>query len=658
MPLNPNTEALLLLLAKFGADDSIPLTPREWRRLKPHFPNPAELLSTGRVDELVDWESVHLSAERVQRLMDRGLAHGIAVSHWESAGVWILNYLDDDYPTRLLDRLGSKCPPLLFGCGDSGALGQGGIAVVGSRKASNEAFQYARDLGRAAAEQGVAVVSGAALGVDREAMRGAVEYGGRVTGVLIDQLLKKASALDSRHTIMDGRLVLVTHTEPERSLYQRYNPGLYVGAAMQRNHYIYCLADDAVVAHSKSGKGGTWSGAMDNIKKQWVPLWVPEGKEFGPGNSKLSTYANVKVFPRDTDPQHHIRLVRGTHNDKDVVLPNEADRLDTRRLAQNQTASDKIAILLLTTALSNDWDFTVEPLDHREWGSFANELLSNGHWPSDLLGADAASVLAKTDGGLTRERISKLVDIQRRQQLEENQRAWEKKGFWYITRGDRDYPSKLKKELRTECPAVLFGTGDRKLLQCPGIAVLSLESKEEADHNYALEFGRALAKRNQVLITPRASRLEKEALGSVLTKGGIGLWICTTPPARASKQYKQYLDAKKLLILSLFPPGNPNPTGKNQNSLFLADVAIGLANNAVILRAGKRGRVIRAAAACQKRGNVPLWYLQVLHPRLFEDAGRMGGPLKGGNADEHAQLITGGLGQSDGAPNFQVHQQE
>ncbi len=49
---------------------------------------------------------------------------------------------------------------------------------------------------------------------------------------------------------------------------------------MQRNKYIYSLADAAMVVHS-GDSGGTWTGAKENLKKQWVPLWVKQAMADG-----------------------------------------------------------------------------------------------------------------------------------------------------------------------------------------------------------------------------------------------------------------------------------------------------------------------------------------------------------------------------------------
>lgn len=58
------------------------------------------------------------------------------------------------------------------------------ISIVGTRRADEEALEFAYDLGRHAALEGLVVVSGGAIGIDRAAHEGAIEAGGRTVVVL------------------------------------------------------------------------------------------------------------------------------------------------------------------------------------------------------------------------------------------------------------------------------------------------------------------------------------------------------------------------------------------------------------------------------------------------------------------------------------------
>jgi predicted Rossmann fold nucleotide-binding protein DprA/Smf involved in DNA uptake len=63
---------------------------------------------------------------------------------------------------------------------------------------------------------------------------------------------------------------------------------------MQRNKYVYCLSDSALVVHSGM-KGRTWNGATENLKRQWVPLWVKQTADNTTGNLALVKAGGVWV---------------------------------------------------------------------------------------------------------------------------------------------------------------------------------------------------------------------------------------------------------------------------------------------------------------------------------------------------------------------------
>lgn len=109
-------------------------------------------------------------------------------------------------------------------------------------------------------------------------MFGALDQEGTVVGILADSLLRASSSKMYRSYLRSQNLVLLSPFNPEA--------GFTVGRAMQRNKYIYCLSDRALVIHSDI-KGGTWEGAIENMEKQWVPIWVRQDSDGSPGNAAL-----------------------------------------------------------------------------------------------------------------------------------------------------------------------------------------------------------------------------------------------------------------------------------------------------------------------------------------------------------------------------------
>lgn len=270
--LSANAQATLLLTSYFNkvdSDDARPLSIGEWGRfaiwLKEKSITPKDLLVSNPESLLSDWQDSRITTERILQLLKRGHSLALAVEKWQRAGLWVVTRSDPEYPKRLKHRLKTDSPPVLFGCGEKTLLNKGGLAVIGSRKASATDLAYTEQVGTKAASEGVAIVSGGARGVDETAMQGAINQGGTVVGVLADSLLRAATSSKWRPGLMNGHLVLVSPFYPEA--------GFSAGNAMARNKYIYCLADSALVIHSGT-TGGTLNGAVENLKKNWVPLWV------------------------------------------------------------------------------------------------------------------------------------------------------------------------------------------------------------------------------------------------------------------------------------------------------------------------------------------------------------------------------------------------
>lgn len=283
-PLSPDTEAILLLCGRFGSErgeQASPLTQKEYesltRWLLERKLRPADLLN---VDSslLAELVQAKLDHAKVGALLRRGTALALAMEKWRRSGLWVLSRSDPAYPKRLKKKLGQSAPPLLYGAGDPGLLNNGGVAIVGSRDVSESGLSFTRDLAQACVRDGMGVVSGGAKGVDAAAMQASGEAGGIVIGILAADLLRSSVNRQNRQGIQAGQLVLISPFNPEA--------GFNAGNAMARNRYIYALADVAVVVDSDEGEGGTWAGAIEDIRHEWTPIYVRNPGE-KPGNRAL-----------------------------------------------------------------------------------------------------------------------------------------------------------------------------------------------------------------------------------------------------------------------------------------------------------------------------------------------------------------------------------
>jgi len=287
MSLSPNTKAILLLTAPLiagrGEPSSDLLEPGEYRRLarflREKQQQPADLLVPDTVGLLGECQPL-IDNNRLKHLLARGFLLSQAVERWQSRAIWVVSRADAEYPRRLKTRLKDDAPPILYGCGDATILDTGGLAVVGSRHVDDALVKYTEGIGQLAAKARRTLFSGGARGIDQAAMRGALEAGGKVAGILADSLERAVLDRENRNLLMDGQLVLISPYDPIA--------GFNVGHAMQRNKLIYALADAALVVSSDYKKGGTWAGAVEQLDKlRLVPVYVRSDGETDKGLDAL-----------------------------------------------------------------------------------------------------------------------------------------------------------------------------------------------------------------------------------------------------------------------------------------------------------------------------------------------------------------------------------
>lgn len=194
------------------------------------------------------------------------LVVALQIDRLEQNGIKIVTRGDKEYPTRVKKRLGKNAPPLFYYAGDLALLNLKSIAIVGLRNISEEGQKIANDVAKKFTENKLAIVSGGAKGVDSISEQAALESGGVVVSFVADSLEKKIKNKEVRNDILARRKLLLTSQNPEL--------GFSAGYAMNRNKYIYSVSSSAFVISSDYNKGGTWNGAIENIKNKWVPTYV------------------------------------------------------------------------------------------------------------------------------------------------------------------------------------------------------------------------------------------------------------------------------------------------------------------------------------------------------------------------------------------------
>ena len=274
---------------------------------------PADLIDREKVSDILKTLEKHqFDQERLSRLLGRGMQLGLALEHWQQRSIQVISRADDMYPQRLKKTLRHLAPALLYVCGDIALLQRGGLAVVGSRRVDAALLEYTRNVGEIAAGADCTIVSGGAKGVDQAAMQGAAAAGGRVIGVVANNL--EAGVMRNRNDLLQGRLLLCSPFDPA----VRFE----VWRAMDRNKLIYALSDIALVVESDVEKGGTWQGAVEQIQKlKVVPVYT---RTSGPNSRGLKALRRLgaQSWPEFDDKRDLHRFIHDIRKrDKDSNLP-------------------------------------------------------------------------------------------------------------------------------------------------------------------------------------------------------------------------------------------------------------------------------------------------------------------------------------------------
>lgn len=271
--MNKNSMAIIILCSYLCEVEGIkPFEPSEWGKIAQKLiecrMEPYEVieLSNEKLEKILNFSSQEI--ERINKLISRSANIAFELKKLQEIGINIVTRADKEYPKLLKKKLKSNCPPLLYYIGELNIANMKSIGFVGSRSANEEDKLFVNNIISKIDKNKYAICSGGAKGVDTFATEYAYQNQYYVIQYIADSFLKKIKDIEVIEAIKNKKMLIISSAKP--------NASFNVGMLMARNKYIYSQSEATIVVKSDYKKGGTWSGAIECLRKKYCNLYCQD----------------------------------------------------------------------------------------------------------------------------------------------------------------------------------------------------------------------------------------------------------------------------------------------------------------------------------------------------------------------------------------------
>jgi predicted Rossmann fold nucleotide-binding protein DprA/Smf involved in DNA uptake len=265
------------------------------------------------------------------------------------------------------------------------------------------------------------------------------------------------------------------------------------------------------------------------------------------------------------------------------------------------------AILLLTAPLiAGRGKTSPDFLTPAEYRKLARHLRDLGRQPADLLTPGADQLLGNCHRVIDKARLERL--LARGLLLSQAVERWQARAIWVVSRADREYPRRLKTRLTEDSPALLYGCGEKEILDSGGLAVVGSRNVDDALIEYTQEIGRLAASASRTLVSGGARGIDQAAMrGALEARGRVtGVLADSLERSAMNREYRNLLLDGQLVLIS---PYDPNAGFNVGHAMQRNKVIYALSDAALIVNAesGKGGTWAGAVEQLDKLRLVPIY---------------------------------------------------
>ncbi|MGA9762393.1 MAG: DNA-processing protein DprA [Gaiellaceae bacterium] len=130
------------------------------------------------------------------------------------------------------------------------------------------------------------------------------------------------------------------------------------------------------------------------------------------------------------------------------------------------------------------------------------------------------------------------------------------RGIWMLTRADDDYPTQLRRRLGTHAPAVLYGAGQRSLLNLPAVAIVGSRNVTEDGLELATAAARRAVSDGLAVVSGAARGVDSAAMVAALEAGGFAVGVLADSLERltAKRDFREPISDGNLTLVTSYHP--------------------------------------------------------------------------------------------------------
>jgi predicted Rossmann fold nucleotide-binding protein DprA/Smf involved in DNA uptake len=218
------------------------------------------------------------------------------------------------------------------------------------------------------------------------------------------------------------------------------------------------------------------------------------------------------------------------------------------------SANTQVALLLTAPLIDGSTEPQVNLLSASEYRRFCSVLAKSNLSPGDLIQNDLTDLPVELKALVNDDRIQRLLD--RGFQLTQALERWQTRGIWLLGHTDEGYPSRLVERLSDHAPAVIYGCGDRSLLENGGLAVVGSRAVDDWLIQYTEDVGRLAARASMSIISGGARGIDQASMRGALDCGGTAVGVLSDSLERAAlhREHRDLILDARLTLISPYDP--------------------------------------------------------------------------------------------------------